>query len=117
MTPTRDFRVGAGSLHFQSAIRNPRSAIGAVIAVLLLLVMSPSVSAQRPKAEGAPAAVGKVIAYDADKSITVEMKLRGGLTKKVEFVIVKGKTKIDLGGTDTPFKVGSDVRVWADKDD
>ena len=62
----------------------------AVLAVAVLLIVSSSGSAQRPKAEAAaPTAAGKVVVYEVDQSITVEMKQRGGQTKKLAFAIVK----------------------------
>src|SRR5262245_1007116 len=90
---------------------------GLVVAVAMLRGASSSALAQRPKGDAtAPAATGKVVAYDAGKSLTVEVKQRGGLTKKVEFVIVKDKTKVELTGTIRAIEVGTDVKVWADKD-
>jgi hypothetical protein len=58
-----------------------------------------------------------VISYEADKAIAVEVNQRGGLTKKMEFAIAKGKTKVELLGGVNVINVGTEVRVWADKDD
>jgi hypothetical protein len=83
----------------------------------MLLIVSSSGSAQRPKADaGPPTATGKVVLYEVGKSIAVEVKQRGGQTKKLEFAIVKDKTKVELQGATRAIEVGTEVRVWADKD-
>src|SRR5262245_10828764 len=90
----------------------------ALLAMATVLGAGSQALAQRPKGDAtAPAATGKVVAYDAGKSLTVEVKQRGGLTKKVEFVIVKDKTKVELVGRTKAIEVGTEVKVWADKDD
>ncbi|MCI0359312.1 MAG: hypothetical protein L0211_12610 [Planctomycetaceae bacterium] len=71
--------------------------------------------AVRPQAE-APTIVGKVAAYEADKSITVEVKMRGGKSRQTEFSIVKDQTKIELLGDAKEIAVGLPVSVWAGKD-
>jgi hypothetical protein len=88
-------------------------------AVMTFLVVNSGAPAQRPKADvvGPPTATGKVVSYEADKAIAVEVKQRGGKTKKAEFAIVKDKTKIELVGMTKAIDVGTDVKVWADKDD
>jgi len=65
----------------------------------------------------APTVKGKVVAYEADKSITVETKARGGEAKNTEFALVKDKTKIELSAGAKAVEVGVTVSVWADKDD
>ena len=91
-----------------------------VLAVASLLMVTVSSSAQRPRPNadtaGPPTATGKVVDYTADKSITVEVKKRGGQTEKLEFAIVKDKTKVELGRAAKAIELGTDVRVWADKD-
>ncbi|MCI0355656.1 MAG: hypothetical protein L0099_11550, partial [Acidobacteria bacterium] len=88
-----------------------------LLAVVALLCVSSSGSAQRPKADvAAPTATGKVVAYEVDKSITVEVKQRGGEAKKLDFAIVKDKTKVELLGRAKAIELGAQVRVWADKD-
>lgn len=59
----------------------------------------------------APAIKGKVVAFEADKSITIEGLASDGASKKIEFAIVKGKTK----GPKT-VEVGMALAVWDDKD-
>ncbi len=93
-----------------------------LLAAGLSLALVASVPAQRVKnadkaKAAAPTAVGKVAAYEADKSITVETK--SGRDKKVvktEFAIVKDKTKIELPAQVKAIEVGMTVSVWADKD-
>jgi hypothetical protein len=76
----------------------------------------------RPKPEAAPAPaeaptiVGKVVAYEANKSITIESTTRAG-TRKSDFSIVKDKTKIELPNRVKDIQVGMILPVWADKDD
>ncbi|MCI0379858.1 MAG: DUF1549 and DUF1553 domain-containing protein [Gemmataceae bacterium] len=82
-----------------------------------LLCVSSSAWAQRPKSDvGAPTASGKVVAFEADKSIAVEVKQRGGQSKKFDFAIVKDKTKVEFLGVTKTIDVGTEVKVWADKD-
>ena len=89
----------------------------ALLAVATLLGDRCSAQRPRPKTDAAPpAAVGKVAAYEANKSITVEVRQRGAEAKKVVFDIVKDKTKVELLGTTKAIEVGTEVRVWADKD-
>jgi hypothetical protein len=64
-----------------------------------------------------PTLKGKVAAYEADASISVETRARGGQTNKTEFSIAKGKTKIELGAGIQAIEPGVTVSVWADKDD
>jgi hypothetical protein len=102
MKPTRNARAG-----------------WTVLALALLLLVNVSGSAQRPRPAadaGPPTATGKVVAYEADKSVTVEVKKRGGLTEKLEFVVVKDKTRVELLGATKTLEVGTEVRIWADKD-
>lgn len=92
----------------------------AVLALGILLNAQSSGLAQRPKPSpdaGPPTATGKVLVYEAGKSITVEVKKRGGKTEKRDFAIVKGRTKVELQGTTKAIEVGTQVRIWADKDD
>jgi len=63
-----------------------------------------------------PTLKGKVAAYEADASITIETKVRGGQTNKTEFTIVKGKTQIELGAGVKAIEVGITASVWAEKD-
>ncbi len=70
----------------------------------------------RPAADAATAR-GQVAVFEADKSITVEFKQRGGKTGKAEFSIVKDQTKIELAGDAKAIAVGMPVSVWADKND
>lgn len=60
---------------------------------------------------------GKVVAYEADKSITVGINVRGGRVSKTEFAIVKGRTQIELGLGVKAIEPGVRVSVWADLDD
>src|SRR5262245_19179584 len=88
-----------------------------VLAVAMLLLVNSSGSAQRPQADPTlPTATGKVVAYEADKSITVEVKKRGGLVEKREFALVKDRTRIELTGTVKAIEIGTEVRIWADKE-
>jgi len=64
-----------------------------------------------------PTATGQVAAYEADKAITVEVRQRGGQTRKAEFSIAKEKTKVELTGDAKELAVGLPVSVWADKND
>ncbi len=90
-----------------------------VLAMATLLIVNLIGSAQRPRPgadTAAPTATGKVVVYEVDKSITVEVKQRGGQTKKLEFAIVKDKTQVELLGATKAVEVGTEVRIWADKD-
>jgi ribosomal protein S17 len=94
-------------------------AVLVVSAMAVLLIANTSSPGQRPRPgadAGPPTATGKVLAYEADKSITIEVRQRGGLTKKVEFALVKDKTKLELLGATKTIAVGTEVRIWADKD-
>jgi hypothetical protein len=57
-----------------------------------------------------------VVAYEADRSITVETTARGGETRKTEFLIVKDKTLVELGAGVKAIEPGATVSVWAEKD-
>jgi hypothetical protein len=61
-------------------------------------------------------ASGKVVASEPDKSITLEVASRDGQTSKVEFIIMKDKTKLESRGQAVTIQVGSNVTVVADKD-
>src|SRR5262245_2505834 len=63
----------------------------------------------------APTIAGQVVAFEADKSITVERRNRNGV-KKSEFRIVKDETKIELLGDVKAIAVGTRVSIWANKD-
>jgi hypothetical protein len=67
-------------------------------------------------AQPPPTAVGQVKAYDAETSITIEVKERGGKTRQAEFTIVKDQTRIELLGDTKTIAVGTAVSVWADKE-
>ncbi len=62
----------------------------------------------------APTIRGRVTAYQADASITVESA--GREVRKSEFGIVKDKTRIELGTGVKALEVGQMVSVWADKE-
>lgn len=64
-----------------------------------------------------PTIVGQVVAYEADKSITVEVKRRGGQSIERQFNIVKDKSTIELLGDTKKIAKGTTVSVWSDKDD
>ncbi len=64
-----------------------------------------------------PMVKGKVSAYEADKSIVVQVSTRGGAGGESTFSIVKGKTRIDFSAGAKAIDVGVEVLVWADKDD
>jgi hypothetical protein len=64
----------------------------------------------------APAVVGKVTAYEAGRSITLETVTRAGATAH-EFTIVPDQTRIELPPRNREITVGSTLAVWADKDD
>lgn len=63
----------------------------------------------------APTVKGKVLAYEADKSITIETSGNDGVSKKIEFAVVKGKTKIE-GLAKKGIEAGMTLAVWDDKD-
>ena len=63
-----------------------------------------------------PALVGQVVAYEVDKSITIEIAQRGGQTQKTEFAIVTGQSKVELAGDAKTIAVGTKVSVWPDKE-
>lgn len=84
---------------------------------------APAAPADRGAPPAAPAdrgavsiVTGKVVAYQADKSITLEVPGRDGQVNKVEFVISKDKTKIESRGGPFTIEVGMNVAVLADKD-
>jgi hypothetical protein len=98
-----------------------------LLAAILVVALASREPAQRPNNQNpnqakpdanAPTATGKVVAYEADKSITLEVG--GGRTeaKKVEFALVKDKTKIELPPRvkDKGIQAGMVLAVWADKD-
>lgn len=68
-------------------------------------------------AGNAPTIVGQVVAYEADKSITVAAKRRGGQSGETQFNIVKDKSTIELVGDTKEITKGTTVSVWTDKDD
>ncbi len=72
---------------------------------------------RRPDNTDPPGTRGQIAAYEAEKSITVEVKQRGGQTRKTEFNIVKDRTKIELAGDAKEIEVGLPVTVWSDKDE
>src|SRR5262245_5872141 len=43
-----------------------------------------------------PAVVGTIAAYEASKSMTVAVRVRGGKTRENEFQILDGRTRIEL---------------------
>ncbi len=91
----------------------------ALMAAAALLIGSTQLLAQdrgRGKPAEPPTLRGKVGAYEADVSITVETRLRGGQVEKTEFSIVKGKTLVELGTGVKAIEVGGTVSVWADKE-
>src|SRR5262249_38986943 len=75
-----------------------------------------------PKARAAsdssdvPAVVGKVVAYEHDASLVLEIQSRDG-AKKSEFTIVKKTTTIELPPPIRDIKVGQMLAVWPDKED
>lgn len=72
---------------------------------------------QSPAAPAEPATfVGNVVAYEADKSITLEATTRQGATKR-EFAIVKETTRVELPPRIKEIRLGLTLGVWADKDD
>src|SRR5215813_7935388 len=62
------------------------------------------------------AVVGQVTEYEPDKSLTLEVQNRDGITKR-QFAIVKEKTAIELPSRMREIKVGQTLAVWADKED
>jgi hypothetical protein len=95
-----------------------------IAAALALLASTSALLAQRNNAPAAaadkadaPTVVGKVVAYDADKSITIETPAgRNVEARKTEFVIVKDKTKIELPPRKQAIEVGMTLAVWTDKE-
>src|SRR5262245_59247476 len=58
----------------------------------------------------APAtAVGQIITYEPEKSLAVEIKIRGGKARQQEFVIATDHTKIELLGDAKALAVGMPV--------
>src|SRR5688500_10542328 len=70
----------------------------------------------RPANSMMPEIVGQVVAYEADKSITIEIKQRGGQSRKSEFTIAGGQTQIELVGDTKAITVGMSVSITTDKD-
>lgn len=66
-------------------------------------------------AVAAPSALGQVVAYEAGKSITVEIRRRGGEASRSEFTL-NDKSTIELRGDAKEIQVGMPVSVWTDKD-
>jgi hypothetical protein len=64
----------------------------------------------------APSVVGKVVAYQPERSIAIETTTRSGPQRR-EFNIAKDKTKIELPPRVREIAVGATLAVWADKDD
>jgi serine/threonine-protein kinase len=62
-----------------------------------------------------PAVTGKVVAYEADKSITIQTETKEGQPRRNEFAIVKGKTEIRIPAR-VKDPVGRIFSVWPDKD-
>lgn len=73
-------------------------------------------NADRPAPAEPPTMTGKVVAYEPDKTISLEVTSRRE-KKTSEFAIVKGETKIELPPRNTEIKVGMQLAVWASKDD
>jgi len=64
---------------------------------------------------GMPGIAGQVVAYEADKSLTVEVRQRGQV-QRTEFGIVKDTTKVEFLGETKALAVGVPVTVTPDKD-
>jgi hypothetical protein len=64
-----------------------------------------------------PPVTGQVVAYQAGKSITIEVRQRNGQTRQTEFSIVDGMTKIELSEAAKEISVGMTVSVSISKDD
>jgi RNA polymerase sigma factor (sigma-70 family) len=69
-----------------------------------------------PAPADAPTVVGRVVAYEPDRSITIESTTRAG-TKISAFAIIKGTTRIELPTRVKDIQVGTILPVWADRDD
>lgn len=63
----------------------------------------------------APAAQGKVVVYEAGKSITLETASRNG-AKRFEFLIDANQSKIELPPRMREITLGNVLSVWTDKD-
>ena len=104
-------------------MKQVRSAAAILLSVAVAILIHGTLAHAQDRGRGgkapptAPTVKGKVVAYEVDKSITIETKSRGGEAKKTEFAIVKGKTQIELGAGVKAIEVGIVVSVWADKDD
>ena len=79
--------------------------------------------ADRPPADRArrpvtvpPSFVGQIAAYLSDATLTVDIKARGGQTRRMEFRIGEG-TKIELLGDISEIAAGMPVSVWVDAND
>jgi len=100
-----------------------RSAASILLSAAAALLINGSLASGQDRGRGGnqgapPTLRGKVVAYEADQSITVETKAaRGGEAKKTEFTLVKDKTKIELVAGVKGIEVGVTVSVWTDKDD
>ena len=73
----------------------------------------PTEGAATPALADAPAVIGKVTAYEAGRSITLETVTRAGATGH-EFTIVPDRTRIELPPRNKEITVGSTLAVWAD---
>ncbi len=80
----------------------------------------PPMNVRRPNRGQSPAAppavVGQVVGYDADKSIAVEVRRRGGPAERREFDVVAGQTKIELTGDVRAIAAGVFVAITPDND-
>lgn len=59
--------------------------------------------------------VGQVVAYEAGKSITVEVKRRGGQADNTRINLVEDHAKIELVGEAREIAAGIPVSIWLDK--
>src|SRR5262245_2153557 len=95
----------------------------AILAVTLLLAGTAAAqrvpnanrpaNAQANPAAEAPTVTGKVVAYEAQKLIAIEITTRNGPVRS-EFTIDKDKTKIELPPRVQEISVGAVLSVWAD---
>jgi len=65
---------------------------------------------------GPPIVAGQVVAYEADKSLTIEVRQRGGQVQRSEFAIANDQTKVEFVGEAKALAVGIPVTVTPDKD-
>jgi hypothetical protein len=102
-----------------------RIASHVALGIGLLALCSDALAQRVPRADPAnpqtprqepPTIVGKVVAYEPDKSIVLETTNRDGV-KRNEFAIVKDKTKVELPPRIKEISVGRTLAVWADKED